>query len=116
MSTVVVVLSILLAAVFLGSGLTKLANVEAMRKSAEQLGYSQNLSRIIGALEVAAAAGLIVGLFWMPLGLAAAIGLTALMIGAVYYHVRAKDTPAHIAPPAVLALLSAATAVLIAIA
>ncbi|AXB42133.1 DoxX family protein [Amycolatopsis albispora] len=116
MSTVVVVLSILLACVFLGSGLAKLANVDAMKKSAEQLGYSATTSRVIGALEVAAAAGLIVGLFWMPLGLAAAIGLTLLMIGAVYYHVRAKDAVSHIVPPGALALLSAATAVLIAIA
>ncbi|GAB2792952.1 DoxX family protein [Amycolatopsis magusensis] len=115
MSTVVVVLSILLAAVFLGSGLAKLANVDAMKKSAEQLGYSQNLSRLIGALEVAAAAGLIIGLFWTPIGLAAAIGLTVLMLGAVYYHVRAKDAPAHILPPALLTLTSAATAVLIAL-
>ncbi|MFE9890569.1 DoxX family protein [Streptomyces scopuliridis] len=41
--------------------------------------------------EVAAAAGLIVGLFWQPLAIAAATGFALTVIGAVSYHVYADD-------------------------
>jgi hypothetical protein len=35
--------------------------------------------------------GLIVGLFWRPLGIAALVGFAALLIGAVGFHARAGD-------------------------
>jgi hypothetical protein len=45
--------------------------------------------RFIGLAEVAAAGGLIIGVFWQPLGIAAAIGFTITMIGAVAFHAKA---------------------------
>ncbi len=106
------VLSVLLAVAFVAAGLPKIAGVKQMRENAEHLGFSVNSYRVIGALEVAGSAGLSVGLAVAPLGAAAAIGLTLLMIGAVIFHIRAKDAAAHLLPALVLALLAAATAVL----
>ena len=62
--------------------------------------------------EVAAAAGLLIGLAWAPLGIAAAAGLVLLMIGAIVFHVRAKDPVEAMAPVVVLAVLSVVTLVL----
>jgi len=86
MSVVTLVLSILLALAFAAAGTQK-----ALRA------------------KTAVAAGLIIGLFWTPLGIAAAVGLVLLMIGAVISHARVKDEVAMLLPAAVLALLSAAT-------
>ncbi len=41
---------------------------------------------------------MLVGLVWAPIGIAAAIGLALLTIGAIAYHVRTSDTVAELAP------------------
>ncbi|MFN0091455.1 MAG: DoxX family protein [Acidimicrobiales bacterium] len=93
------VLSILLAVAFIGAGGSKLANASQSVAQRDTLGVSAARWRAIGALEIAGAAGLLLGLGVAPLGAAAGIGLAALMAGAVVTHVRAKDI-AH-APPAI---------------
>ncbi|WP_405531237.1 DoxX family protein [Streptomyces canus] len=55
------------------------------------MGLSAGLVRFVGPAEVAATGGLIIGLFWQPLGIAAAIGFTITMIGAVGFHAKAGD-------------------------
>ena len=52
-------------------------------------------------------AGLVIGLWIGPLGIAAAIGLALLMIGAVIYHIKARDTAKNTMSPLILLLLSA---------
>ncbi|WP_330351631.1 DoxX family protein [Streptomyces sp. NBC_00582] len=47
--------------------------------------------RFIGLAEVAAAAGLIIGLFWQPLDIAAATGFAVLMVDAAVFHCRTGD-------------------------
>ena len=51
-------------------------------RSATISGVSPIQWRIIGALELAGVAGVLAGLLWAPIGIAAAIGLTLLSIGA----------------------------------
>ncbi len=46
---------------------------------------------ILAACEFAGAAGLLGGIFWVPLGVAASIGLVTYFIGAVLAHVRVGD-------------------------
>ena len=106
------VLSALLAVVFTAAGVSKVMKVPAMVTAAEAHGFTADSYRNIGLLEVAGAAGLIIGLWWAPLGIAAALGLTLLMVGAVIVHVRAKDKVAETVPAVVLTLLSAAALVL----
>jgi uncharacterized membrane protein YphA (DoxX/SURF4 family) len=112
MSLFVTIFLIVLALPFLASGVMKLVGAPAMRKSAEHLGLSYPAYRGIGALEVLGAAGLVAGLAWWPLSVAAAVGLCLLMVGAVIYHRRAHDSVAEFAPAAVLAVLALVAAVL----
>lgn len=57
-------------------------------------------------------AGLLVGIAVHGLGVAAGVCLALLMIGAVAFHVRAKDKPAVMLPALVLAVVSAVAAYL----
>lgn len=111
MDVAAIVMSIMLAGLFLALGTSKVLMVPAQAKMAEHLGVPVNLYRSVGALEVAAAAGLVIGLFWPPLGIAAAAGLVLLLIGAVGTHRRAGDGPKESAGAVWLALVSAATIV-----
>jgi hypothetical protein len=83
---VTAVLAAVLAAVFGVLGIAKLASVPAMRTAAHHLGLSGDQYRLIGALEVAGALGVLAGLLVAPLGLAAALGLGLLMVGAAAAH------------------------------
>ncbi|MFE4922837.1 DoxX family protein [Streptomyces sp. NPDC056661] len=86
------VLSVLLALVTLVAGAPKTVlkgDVSAGLQS--HMGLSAGLVRFIGLAEVSATVGLIVGLFWQPLGIAAAIGMALMMIGAVGYHIKVGD-------------------------
>ncbi|WP_217576460.1 DoxX family protein [Streptomyces sp. GbtcB7] len=106
------VLSILLALAFAAAGLPKVTGKPESIESTQKLGYPAGATRIIGLLEFAGSAGLLIGLWLAPLGAAAAIGLTLTMIGAVISHARVKDTLAHIAPAAILGILAIVTTVL----
>jgi hypothetical protein len=86
-----IVLSVLLAAAFLGSGGAKLAAAEQSIEIRDRLGVAAGLWRGIGILEVAAAVGLAAGLAVPVLGIAAAVGLVLLLIGAIGTHARSHD-------------------------
>ena len=63
-------------------------------------------------LELAGVAGVLVGLAWPPIGIAAAIGLALLSIGAIAFHIRASDQRRRHGPRRDRVALAAATAVL----
>jgi uncharacterized membrane protein YphA (DoxX/SURF4 family) len=75
-----------------------------MRQSAAHFGIPWPRYRLIGVAELAAAAGILIGLWWHPLGLAAAAGMALLLLGAIITHRKAADSAQEVAP-AVLALL-----------
>jgi hypothetical protein len=106
-----VALAAALAVVFGALGIAKLAAVPAMRTAAGHLGFSVDQYRVIGVLEVAGALGVLAGLVVAPLGLAAAVGLALLMLGALVAHVVRRDAGPRLAVP----LLVAAVAVLYAV-
>ncbi len=109
MFTTAAVFSSVLALVFLGAGSSKVAKVKMQQDNAAHLGFTIAAYQRIGTLQIAGAIGLVIGLWVAPLGIAAATGLTLMMIGAVGFHLRAKDKAALYAPAAVLALLAAVT-------
>ncbi|MFF3869010.1 DoxX family protein [Micromonospora sp. NPDC001898] len=108
----IIVLSVILATVFAALAYPKLTGQAQMRERMAHLGVSPGLTKVIGNLELAAVVGLIFGLYWAPAGIAAAIGLTLQMIGAVIFHLRARDPISVAAMPAVFGLAAAAVAVL----
>lgn len=55
------------------------------------VGFPEQHLSVLGALEIAGAIGIVAGLWVAPLGIAAAIGLTAYFVGAVIGHIRVRD-------------------------
>lgn len=100
-----ILLSVLVAALFLALGAAKLLALAPMRKLAADAGFSVQAYRGIGALEVAGAAGILLGLVVPVLGGLAGTGLLLLLAGALITHVRNRDGLRALAPAVVCALL-----------
>ena len=62
-----------------------------MRQSAAHFGIPWSRYRLIWVAELAAAASVVIGLWWHPLGMAAAAGMAPLLVGALITHRRAED-------------------------
>ena len=93
-----VTMSLLLAVACLLPAAGKLSGQPRMRQSAARFGIPWPRYRLIGVAELAAAAGVLVGLWWHPLGVAAAAGMALLLLGALTAHRRAADSGKEIAP------------------
>ncbi len=96
-------LSVLLAAACLIPALAKLGSHPKMLASAGHFGIPWSSYRLIGVAELAAAVGVIAGLRWLPIGIAAASGSAALLLGALTFHRRSAD-PIQAAAPALVTL------------
>jgi len=103
-----VTISLLLAAACLFPAAAKLAGHPKMQQSAAHFGIPWPRYRLIGAAELAAAAGILTGLWWHPLGVAAAAGMALLLVGAIITHRKASDSAKEMAPALVALLLTLA--------
>jgi hypothetical protein len=74
----------------------------------EMAGVPRRFFPHLAALEIAGAAGVLIGLAWAPLGIAAAGGVLLYMTGAVIAHVRVHDLKGIANPALPLALAIAA--------
>jgi hypothetical protein len=110
--TVKVIVTALLAALFGFAGLIKIAGLRQSLAIRDHLGVKPVQWRLIGLLELAGVTGVLVGLAWPPIGVAAAIGLALLVLGAFVFHVRASDSVADTAPAVIGLGLAVATAIL----
>jgi len=100
---VFIALSLSFAAVCLVPGSAKFLGHPRMRKAAAHYRIPWRGYQLIGVAELAAAAGVLTGLWWHPLGVAAAAGMVLLLTGALIAHRKAGDA-AKEAAPALLAL------------
>ena len=112
MDTATVVVTILLAGLFTFAASIKLLGVSQSLAIRDHLGLKPLQWRLIGACELAGVAGVLVGLMWAPIGIAAAIGLVLLSIGAIVFHLRASDGAKDMAPAVIGLALAVAAAVL----
>jgi hypothetical protein len=111
-------LSALVALVFLLAGAQKVLLQHSVTANLLRLGVGPTMTRSIGALEMAGALGLAAGLWLKPLAITAAAGLTLLLIGAVGFHLRARDFThrrhlSHAVAPVVLAVVTGTTTALL---
>jgi hypothetical protein len=106
------VVAALLALAYGAAAIPKIAGAAAMVTAAEEHGFTKGNYQVIGALELAGAVGLVVGLAVAPLGVAAAIGLIVLMGGAVVVHLRAKEAFKTSIPALALGLITVVELVL----
>jgi uncharacterized membrane protein YphA (DoxX/SURF4 family) len=102
-----VVVTVLLAVICLNSAVMKLRkNEQVLAVIHGTVGVPQRHLPVLAGLEIAGAAGILIGLWLEPLGIAAAVGLVAYFIGAVIGHLRVGDTKniGMPMPPLVLAI------------
>jgi uncharacterized membrane protein YphA (DoxX/SURF4 family) len=94
------VVSVLLAAVLLISARGKLTHDPRQMATLKSVGFPEHKAWLLGTAEIAGAFGLVAGLFWWPIGLAAGVGVIAYFTGAVGSHLRIRDW--QVTPPGVL--------------
>jgi hypothetical protein len=112
MDTATVVVTLLLAALFTFAASIKLLGVSQSLAIRDHLGLKPMQWRAIGVLELAGVGGALIGLAWPPIGIAAAIGLALLTIGAIAFHLKASDRAVDMAPAVIGVGLALATAIL----
>ena len=105
-----IALPVVLAAFLAYSAARKLSHGEEVVRSYARAGVPEDRLDLLALVLLAGAAGLIGGVFWPALGVAAAIGVTCYFLVAAGFHIRADDarrlpTPLVIASIAALALI-----------
>ena len=105
-----VVIAIVFALMLVFSGVGKLRHDPKQMGVMTEVGFPEDKVGLLALAEFAGAIGLILGLFWWPIGVAAAIGTFLYVLGAAIFHLRAGDK--NIAPVVVLMLVSIAYIVL----
>lgn len=103
------IVAALMSAVLLASAGAKFTRPKRLVDQMSTVGLPFGVLPFLGMAQIAGAGGLVIGLWWGPLGIAAALGLTLYFIGAVAAHLRVSDFKG--APPA--AVLTIAAVVLI---
>ena len=112
MFIVCVVVTAFLAFASFGSAMGKIQGVPQMAELLDSVGVSASAGRILGFIQLVGAAGIILGLFVAPIGVAAAGGLTLYYLGAMAAHARAKHPVKQVFFPFPLLVLSLAALVL----
>jgi DoxX-like family len=111
MSLATAIVTLLLATVLALSALIKLTRREPYVQGYIRVGVPEEKLDYLAILLLAGAAGLILGLLWAPIGVAAAIGVVCYFVVAVAAHIRADDA-SNLPTPAALVVISAAALVL----
>ncbi len=86
-----IVLSIVLSLMLVATGGGKVLDLPYARANRDKLKVNPLFWRGIGVLELAAVLGLVWGIWFVPFGLAASIGVAVLMLGALGFRIRARD-------------------------
>jgi hypothetical protein len=104
-----IVVAVLFAVLLAASAVGKLRRDASQVAVLERVGATR-MAPVLAGLELAAAAGLLVGLAWWPIGVAAGVGAALYFVGAIVAHLRVGDRA--VLMPVVLLLVSAAVVVL----
>jgi hypothetical protein len=107
MSLAAAIVSLLLASVLIYSALRKLSHEPEVVQTYVRVGVPEHKLNQLAAILLAGAVGLIAGLFWPPIGVAAASALVVYFLLAVGAHIGARDI-AHASTPVAIELISAA--------
>ena len=110
MSLAYQIVGILLALMLLFSAFAKLTRNQKIVDGLTGLGVPPGMLPFLATCEIAGAAGLVIGIWWTPLGIAAAVALVLYFIGAVGAHLRKSD---FTGAPNAAVMLAGAAAVLI---
>lgn len=109
--TATVIVSVVLAGVLTLSAVRKLSHRAEVVSTYVRVGVPEDKLNHLAVILLAGAVGLLAGLAWAPVGVAAAIGLIVYFVAAVGFHIRARDIR-NAPTPAVLAVIAVAALVL----
>ena len=101
------IVSVLLAAALAYAAVRKLSHRPEIVQSYVRVGVPEDRLDYLAALLLAGSAGLVAGLVWAPIGVAAAIGVVCYFALAVAAHIRADDVE-NLPTPAVIELMALA--------
>lgn len=110
MSTITAVVTVLLAAILAFAAVRKLTHREDVVAAYAKVGVPEERLNPLAFILLLGAAGLLLGLAWAPIGIAAAVGVVVYFVLAIVAHVRHDDagnlpTPVAIEVMAVAALV-----------
>ncbi|MFF6901793.1 DoxX family protein [Streptomyces hydrogenans] len=110
------VVTVFMSALLLVSAGAKSLRTRHITEQMSTLGVPQGMMAFLIGAQIAGAAGVIAGLWWGPVGIAAAIGLALYFVGAVAFHLRVGDrrgaSPAVVLTMASVALIALRAATL----
>jgi hypothetical protein len=101
-----VIVSILLAALLAFAAIRKLSHREGVVRTYLRVGVPEDKLDYLATILLAAAAGLILGLFWAPIGVAAGAGVICYFLVAIAAHIRADDA-SNLPTPVAIAVIAA---------
>jgi DoxX-like family len=105
------IVSILLAALLVFAAVRKLSHRPEVVATYTRVGVPEARLDLLAWILLAGAAGLIAGLFWEPVGVAAGTGLVVYFLLAIAAHIRAGDTR-NLPVPVAMELLAVASLIL----
>ncbi|BBX65176.1 membrane protein [Mycobacterium saskatchewanense] len=85
------VIGIILGALLLFSAYGKLTRNAEQVKTITDVGFPPNYIWALALCEIAGALGVLIGLYWYPIGVAAAIGVILYFVFAVAAHLRVRE-------------------------
>jgi hypothetical protein len=111
MTVATAIVSVLLATLLAFAAARKLSHREPVVQTYVRVGVPEDKLDYLAIILLAGATGLVIGLFWAPIGVAAAIGVIAYFSVAIAFHIRAHDER-NLPTPLVIALIAVTALVL----
>jgi hypothetical protein len=102
-----VAVSVLLAGALAYAAIRKLSHRPEVVQSYGRVGVPEDQLNYLAAILLIGAAGLVAGLLWAPIGIAATIGVIAYFVLAAVAHIRADDLE-NLPTPVAIELLAVA--------
>ena len=102
-----IVITVVLATLLGYAVVRKFGHRPAVVQAYERVGVPEDRLNRLALILVAGLAGIVLGWFWAPIGIAAGIGLAVYFLLALAAHVRARDQR-NLPTPAVMLVLSLA--------
>ncbi len=101
-----IVLQLLLAFVFLMTGLGKILGAKMQVESFEQLKLKKEFRLVTGIVQIVGVIGLIIGIWYPGVASLSGIWFGIIMIGAAAAHIRVKDPFSKAVPAIVLCIVA----------
>ena len=111
MSTLTAVVTVLLAAILAFAAVRKLTHREDVVATYAKVGVPEERLNLLAFVLLLGAAGLLLGLAWAPIGIAAAAGVVVYFVLAIVAHVR-HDDAANLPTPVAIEVMAVAALVL----